>query len=83
MPGLSDDEDGDVGSILIPACHGHRGHSGGGKPTPPTVNPMRHAGPPSGTEWQAPCHRSVRQGSGEKEAEARGGGSEGELGTVL
>ena len=44
---------------------------------------MQHAGPPPRTERQAPCNRSVRQGSGVEEAEARGGLAEGELGEVL
>ena len=44
---------------------------------------MQHAGPPAGTERQAPCHSSVRQGSGAEEAAASGGGSEGELGDGL
>ena len=44
---------------------------------------MQHAGPPAGTERQAPCHSSVRQGSGAEEAAASGGGSKGELGDGL
>ena len=32
MLGPSSDEDGNAASIPIPACPGHRGHSGGGKP---------------------------------------------------
>ena len=51
-PGPSCDEDGDASLFPIPACYGHRGHSGVGKPPPPTVHPMRHAGPPAGTEQQ-------------------------------
>ena len=50
---------------------------------PPTVLPMQHAGPPEGTERKAPLHRSMRQGSGAKEAAASGGGTEGELGESL
>ena len=44
---------------------------------------MRHAGPLTGTERQAPCHISVRQGSGAKGAAGSGGGAERELGTGL
>ena len=40
MPGPSGDEDDNAGSLPIPACLGHCGHSGGGKPPPPTVHPM-------------------------------------------
>ena len=40
MPGLSGDEDGDVGKLPTPACPEHRGYSGGDKPHPPTVHLM-------------------------------------------
>ena len=76
MPRPSGKADGDAGSLPIPACHGHCGNSGGGKHPPTTVNPMQHSGTPAGTERQAPCHSSVRQGIGAKEAADRGGGSE-------
>ena len=66
MPGPSGNEDGDAGPFTIPACPGHRVNSGGGKPPPPMVHPMPHVGPPAGTERKAPCHSSVRQGSGAK-----------------
>ena len=49
IPGPSSDEDSDAGPFTIPACPGHRGHSRGGKPPPPTVHPMRNSGPPLGT----------------------------------
>ena len=49
-------------------------------PPPPTMYPMQHAGPPVGPEQQATCHSPVRQGNGAEDAEARGGGDEGELG---
>ena len=79
----SSKEDGNAGALTAPACPRHRGHYGGGKPPPPTVHPMRHSGHPAGTERQAPCHSSVRQGSGAKETAASGGGNEGELGEGL
>ena len=44
---------------------------------------MQNAGPPAGTEWKAPYHVSVQQGSGSIEAAASVGGAEGELGEVL
>ena len=79
MPRLSGNKNSDVGAFPTPACTGQRGHSGGGKPPPLTVPPMRHAGPPAGTERKSPCHSSVRQGKVAKEAKASGGGAEGEL----
>ena len=82
-PKTSNDEYSDAGPLLIPACPGHCGHSGREKPLPPIVHPMRHDGPPEGTERQAPRHSSVRQGSIVKEAAANGGGSEGDLGEFL
>ena len=83
MTGPSSDEDGDAGSLTIPACPGHHGHYGGGKPPSPTVNPMRHTGPPAVTECQAPCHSSVCQRRGAKEAAASRGRAKGELGEGL
>ena len=70
-------------TLPIPACPGHHVHYGGGKPPPPTVHPMWHAGPPAVTEHQSPCHGSVRQGRGAKEVAASRGGAEGELREVL
>ena len=72
-------KDGNAGSLPILECPGHRGNSGGGKPTPPTVHPMRHFGPLAGNERQSPYHRSVRQGSGVKEAAASRDRVKGEL----
>ena len=83
IPRLSGEEDGDAGSLPMPACLGHRGNSGGGKPPTPTVHPMRHAAPLDGTEQQAPCHIPVCQESGSKEAADSGGEAEGEPGTGL
>ena len=40
-----------------------------GKPPPPTVRLMRHAGPPEVPEWQALGHGTVFQGSRSEEAE--------------
>ena len=77
MPRSSGNEYGDAGPFTTPACPGHRGCSGGGKPPPPTVPLMRHAGPLADTERKAPCHISVCQVSGAKETAASGGGDEG------
>ena len=79
MPGPSGDKDGDAGALPALACPRNRGHSGGGKPPQPTVQPMEHAGNPVIPEQQATCHRSVCQGIGAEEAAARGGRDEGEL----
>ena len=83
MPGPSGNEDGDAGTLTSLEYTGHRGHSGGWKPPPPTVHPMQHTGPLEGTEQQSLCHNSVRQGSGAEEATASGGGAEGYLREVL
>ena len=83
MPRTSGDEDGDAGKFSAPECPGHRGHFGGGKLPPPTVPPMRHAGTLSYTELKAPCHRTVRQGGGAKEAAVIGGGFDGEHGDFI
>ena len=83
MPGPSGNEDGDAGTLPPPERPRHRGHFGVGKPPPPKVHLMRHAGPLAGTERQAPCHSSVRQGSGAEEEVASGGGARVELREVL
>ena len=51
MPGPNGDKEGDASSLPIMACPGHCGHSGGGKPPPPIVHPMRNAVPPADTYW--------------------------------
>ena len=77
LPGPSGDEDGDAGALPAPAWLRHRGHSGGEKPPSPTVHRMRHDGPLTGPEQQAPCHILVYQGSGEEEVADCGGRYEG------
>ena len=83
MHRLSGNEDGNAGALPAPACPRHRGHYGGGKPSPPTLRPMRRTGPSEGPEQQAPCHGPVYQRSGTEEAAARGGRDAGELGAGL
>ena len=78
MPRTIGDEDGDASPFSAPACPGHRGLFGEGKPLPPTVPLMRHGGPLAYTKQKAPCHRTVRQGSRSKEAAVSRGGVEGE-----
>ena len=68
------DKDGDADTFYAPAYPGHCGHFGGGKHLPPTVPPMRHAGPLAYTERKANCHRTVIQGSGAREAAVIRGG---------
>ena len=51
---------------------------GGGKHLPFTVPMMVHAGPLAYTEWKAPCHLTVRQGSGAGELAVSRGGIGGE-----
>ena len=83
MPRTSGDEECNAGKFSAPACPVHCGHFGGGNPPPPTVTPMRYDGPLAYTEWKSPCHRTVRQRSGAKEAEVSGGGIEVEHGEGL
>ena len=83
MPRTSGNEVGDVGTFYAPACPGHCRHFGGGKYPLPTVTRMQHAGPLAYTEQKAPCHRTVRQGSGIEGAEVSGVGIEGEHGEGL
>ena len=83
MHGPSGDEDGVAGPFSAPACPGHRGRFGGGKPPPSTVPLMQHSGPLTCVERKAPCHRTVRQGGGAEEKAVSRGGIEGELGEGL
>ena len=46
MLGPSGEKDVNEGSLPIPACPVHCSHSRGGKPPPPTLHLMQHAGPP-------------------------------------
>ena len=83
MPRTSGNKGGNAGSFSTPAFPGHHGNFGGEKPPPPTVPPTRHAGPMAYTEQKAPCHRTVRYGSGAEEAAVSGGGVEGEHGNFF
>ena len=76
---MSGDEDGNTGKFSVLACPVNCGHFGGGKPPPPTVPQMRHAGPPEYSKRKAPFHRPVRQGCGAEEKAASGGGTAVEL----
>ena len=79
MPGTSNDEDGDAGTFFAPASTGSCGNFGGGKPPPPTVPLMQHAGPLAYVEHKAPCHRTVCQGGEAEEKAVSGEGVKGEL----
>ena len=83
LPRPGRDEDVDADALFQPACPGYCDHFVGGKPPPPTVPPMRHAGPMEGTKRQAPHLRTVRKGHGTKEVSDGGGGVEGEHGEDL
>ena len=71
MHGPSGNKDRDAGAFPATACPRHNGHSGGGKPLPPTLHPMQHAVPLARPERQSPCHIPVLQGG----RSGRGGGS--------
>ena len=51
MPRKGWDADGDEDALLNPACPGHCGHLGGGKPPTPKVLTMRHAGTVAIPQW--------------------------------
>ena len=77
--GTFSNKDGDAGSFIPPACPGYRHHFGLGKPPPPTVPPMRHAGALEYTGRKALRQLPVRQGGREEAQTTGGGGSEGEF----
>ena len=80
MPRTSGDKYRNAGTFYAPACPGHRDHFEGGKHPPPTMTPMRYAGPLAYTKRKSPCHRTVRHGGGSEEAAVSGGRIEGEHG---
>ena len=61
VSGKGSEADGNAGPLSTPACQGNRDHPGGGKPPPPTVPLVRHAGALEGVERLAYYHRSVCQ----------------------
>ena len=83
VPGQSGDEDGNAGALCAPACPQHRSDSGGKKPPPPTVRPVRHSSPLEGVERAAPGYSVVQQGGGTEEKTAGRGGYAGEYGAGL
>ena len=76
-------KDGDAGTFYVPACPRHCGYFEGWKPSPPTVSPMRHAGPLTYTERKSPCFLTVCDGGGGEEALVNGGSNDGEHVEVL
>ena len=58
-------------------------HTGGGKPPPPTVPPVQHAGDLAGAKRAEYHHFSVRQGGRYKETSDGGRGDAGECGYGL
>ena len=83
MPGQSGGEGGNAGAILARECPRHCGNSGRRKNPPPTVRPMRHAGPQAGPEQAATGHGTVCKGGGAEETMACRDGDEGEFGAGL
>ena len=83
LPGPGRNKDGDTDEFFQPEFPVYCDHFGGGKPPPPTVPLMRHAGPLEGTKRKAPRHRTVRKGSGTKETLDGGGRAEGEHREVI
>ena len=69
--------DGHGGEFMAPACTGHCGDTGGGKPPPPTVPSMQHASIMAGSERDASAHRAMQEGGGTKETATDRGGGEG------
>ena len=77
------DADGNVGPFLSLVCPGHRDYIGRGKPPPPLVPPVRHAGALASAARVEYCHLPVRQG-GRDEAPTDGrGGDAGDGGEGL
>ena len=60
-------------ALLAPACLGHRGNTGRGKPPPPTVSSVQYACSVAVLEWAAPAHSAAQEGGG-VEATVFGGG---------
>ena len=83
MPGTSGDGDADAGPFSAPACPGHRGNFGGGKPPPHTVPLMQHSGTLDYVERKAPFNRTLPRGGGAEEKAVSGERIEGELGESL
>ena len=76
---MSGNEDGDAGTPFPRACMGYCYYFGGGKLSSPTVLLLQHDGALACSEWEAPCHCSVRQGVGKEVKAASRGRTVGEL----
>ena len=77
------DADSDEGKIPTRACKGHRDHTGGGQPHPPTANPVRYSGAMEGSEKVSPNHLLVNQWGGTEETAVGRRGDTGERGEGL
>ena len=64
VPGGFSDTDGDAGALHAPACTRHRGDSGGGKPPPTTVSPVRLTDLQEGAQWAPHGDLTVPEGGG-------------------
>ena len=80
VTGTVSDKNDNAGSFIPLSWTGYHNHFGGGKPNPPMVPPMRHAGVLAYTEQEAPHQCLVRQGKREEVHTAGGGGYLGEFG---
>ena len=67
LPRKGWDTDGDEDTFSQPACPGHCGHLGGGKPPTPKMLTMRHAGPTAGPKLEASQYRDVQEWGGAEE----------------
>ena len=76
-------EDGDTGQLLSPACMGQCDYSGGGKPPPPLLPLVQHAGALAIAKWVASHHFPVLQGGGEEAPTDDRRGYAGECGVGL
>ena len=83
VTGTGRDADGDDGTLPTLTCMGHRDHTGGGKPPPPTVPSVQYSGVLEGPERAARHHRSVCQWCGSEETAAVRRGDTGDCGEIL
>ena len=74
LPGKGQDEDGDEGAFLAPACPGCHDHLEVGEPPSSKMPTMRYAGPVALTKWMPQEYGDVQEWGGEEEVTTGGGG---------
>ena len=79
MPGGVGNTSGDAGALFAPARPRHRGDTGGGKPPPTTVPPVRPSGLQEGAEQAPPGDQPVQDGDGAETEKTGGGGDAGHV----